>query len=171
MELSILLSTFLTIFATTTPNLCDDVYLDSTGNPYTDSCGQTLSRYCQWTGPAAPVWDADVCCTIDDDGARCSPTDATQRCRTGLKMYCEYGEAVPGGGVICFQAFPSMCDAGFCIAPPDVPPPGEAAHVACCGAGGACEPTTVEDMYNCQGTFVACDNGVTNADGTIDCWA
>ena len=64
MSLSIILTTILSNFATSSPNLCDDVYVDTDGSPYTDSIGQMLSRYCVWTGPDAPVWDADVCCTI-----------------------------------------------------------------------------------------------------------
>ncbi|PRQ08960.1 hypothetical protein ENSA7_13590 [Enhygromyxa salina] len=56
-----------------------------------------------------------MCCTIDDDGAACSVPDTQGRCATGKRLFCEYGTRTAGGGVICDQPFPSMCDAGFCI--------------------------------------------------------
>jgi hypothetical protein len=166
----ILLTTVLNNFASRTPNLCDDVYLDSNGSAYTDWLGQTLSRYCAWTGPDAAVWDANVCCTIDDDGASCSPTDVNGRCWSGLKMYCEYGAAVSGGGVVCYQPFPSMCDSGLCVQAPDVPPPGLAIYLACCGESGICQLIYDEQMGQCQGYFLACEFGALHDDGTVDCY-
>ena len=65
---SIILSTLLNLFAIS-PDLCEVPYLDITGEPCTDSIGQTLSRYCKWTGPDAPTLDADVCCSIEGDDA------------------------------------------------------------------------------------------------------
>lgn len=170
MQLSIALTTIFTAIVTTVPNLCDDVYLDPAGLPYTDWIGQTLSRYCQWAGPDVPVWDKNVCCTIDDDGAHCSRTDPRDRCRTGLKMYCEYGAAVPGGGVICYQPFPSMCDAGFCVAPPEVPPPPQPIHVGCCSTGGVCQLIEAEQIFDCQGYLLACYFGELHDDGTVQCY-
>ncbi|HLT35385.1 MAG TPA: hypothetical protein VK034_03845, partial [Enhygromyxa sp.] len=61
MQLSIILTTTI---LTTSPDLCGDVYVDENGDPYTDGVGQTWSRFCDWTGPSAPVLDLDVCCTI-----------------------------------------------------------------------------------------------------------
>ena len=173
MSFSIILTTILSIFATTTPNLCDEVYVDAAGSPYTDTIGQTLPKYCVWTGPDAPVWDADVCCTIDGDGAACTVPGVEGRCPVGDKLYCEYGARDAVGGVICYQPFPSMCDAGFCIAPPAVPPTNQAMGFACCGPGGVCQPLSDELMGLCEengGTFLPCDNGVENVDGTVDCW-
>ncbi len=174
MTLSIILTTLLNTFATT-PDLCDDVYLDAAGDPYTDSIGQTLPRYCKWTGPDAPLWDADVCCTIDDDGAHCSQPSVAGRCGIGFKMYCEYAEEVPGGGVICYRPFPSMCEAGFCT---EAEEPGygqqpQADLIGCCGAGGACQAIVADQVWDCEGgggTLLFCFDGVTNIDGTIDCW-
>jgi hypothetical protein len=69
-KLSIILSTLLSTFATGgSPDLCDDVFLDAAGDPITDLVGQTLSRFCKWTGPDVPAWDANVCCTFADDAA------------------------------------------------------------------------------------------------------
>jgi hypothetical protein len=170
MKLSIILTTILNTFATGTPNLCDDVYLSPTGSPYTDLLGQMLPRYCEWTGPDAPVWDADVCCKVADDGADCSPTDSNGRCWSGLKMYCEYGELVAGGGVVCYQPFPSMCDSGLCVQPPDVPPPGLPIHAACCSAGGVCQLIYDEQVGECQGYYLACEHGTLHEDGTVECY-
>ena len=94
MKLSIILSTLLSTFATGSPDLCDDVFLDASGDPVTDLVGQTLSRFCKWTGPDAPIWDANVCCTFDVDGAACTRTNSRGGCSTGKRHYCEHGEAV-----------------------------------------------------------------------------
>jgi hypothetical protein len=171
MKLSIILSTLLSNFATNTPNLCDIVYTDAAGSPYTDSAGRSLARYCEWTGPDAPVWDADVCCDIDEDGAACTVPDAVGRCRVGERYFCEYGAAL-SSGVVCYQPFPSMCDEGLCLEAPDVPPPGQAI-LACCGAGGGCQLLPEELILSCHengGTFLSCENGIENANGTVDCW-
>ena len=175
MELSIILTTTIfTIFATfasDTPNLCDEVLLDATGSPYTDSIGQTLARFCQWTGPDAPVWNKDVCCTIDENDARCSTTDAKGRCRVGSTMYCKYGAAMRDGSVVCFQPLPSMCELGLCVQAPDDPPPGHASYGACCSEGGVCQLVTHENTFDCpDGLFVNCDHGMQNDDGTVECY-
>jgi hypothetical protein len=171
MKLSILLSILLSTFATTVPNLCDDVYLDTSGNPVTDLVGQTLSRYCEWTGPDAPVWDANVCCTIDSDGAACSRTSSAGRCMTGTKkMYCEYGAALPTGGVTRYQPLPDACEAGFCIESPEIIPVAQMASTfMCCSPGGVCQqvlPLTVDD---CQGHILYCQYGSVDNDGIVEC--
>ncbi len=175
MKLSIILSTILSNFATTAsvPNLCDYVHLDASGDPVTDLVGQTLSRYCVWTGPDAPVWDDHVCCTIDDDGAACSRTNTAGRCASGTKkMYCDYGAAVAGGGVVCYQPLPSMCDAGLCIDAPEVIPVAQLApsYVACCITGGPCHMVDVNTVFDCEGQLLACGYGMSNPDGSVECF-
>jgi hypothetical protein len=172
MTLSIILASILSNFATNAPNLCDDVYLDASGDPVTDLVGQTLSRYCAWTGPDAPVWDANVCCTIDADGAACSQT-AKSRCPTGSKlMYCEHGAATPLGGVTCYQPFPGMCDAGLCVEAPDSPPATAqmVEFIVCCGSGGACQYVQQGEGWDCQGELLACEYGITEANGSVVCF-
>lgn len=168
-----LITTLLSTFATGAPNLCDDVYLDSTGSPYTDAIGQTLSRFCEWTGPDAPVWDANVCCTFSGVAATCSVTDSYGRCSSGKKqLYCEYGAANEVGGVTCYQPFPDACEAGFCLQAPDIPPDSQES-MACCTAGGVCQTAHPYDYDHCGeagGTWIWCDNGTENEDGTLDCW-
>ena len=116
----IIVTTILNIFATS-PDLCAESYLDEYGKPWTDSIGQTLSRYCTWTGPDAPILDAEVCCTIDADTASCWLPDTGSDCQMGSKWYCEYGEAI-AGGVVCYRPYPDACDMGFCVQAPEVPP-------------------------------------------------
>ncbi|PRQ03733.1 hypothetical protein ENSA5_12830 [Enhygromyxa salina] len=170
MKLSIILTTILSNFATTTPNLCDLVYTAADGSPYTDRLGQTLSRYCAWAGPDAPVWDADVCCTVDSDGAACTAPDANNRCFDGTRYSCDHGEEVPGGGVVCYQPFGSMCDQGLCIQAPEERPPVAALLTACCSPGGVCIHLTSETIGDCQGTFLYCGYGMVDVDGYLECY-
>jgi hypothetical protein len=171
MKLSIILATLFSTFTTTVPNLCDDVILDASGDPVTDLVGQTLARYCKWTGPDAPVWNANVCCTIDHDGAACSKTSSTGRCTTGTqKMYCEYGAALPTGGVTCYQPLPDACEAGLCIQAPEIIPVAQMSEfVMCCGGGGACQYVHAGNVDDCQGQILSCDYGILNKDGTVEC--
>jgi hypothetical protein len=171
MKLSIILSTLFSTFATTVPNLCDDVILDASGDPVTDLVGQTLARYCKWTGPDAPVWNANVCCTIDHDGAACSKTSSTGRCTTGTqKMYCEHGAALPTGGVTCYQPLPDGCDAGFCIEAPEIIPVAQMSEsFMCCSAGGACQQVLALTVEDCQGQILYCQYGSVDNDGNVEC--
>jgi hypothetical protein len=165
-KLSIILSTLLSTFATSSPDLCDDVFLDADGDPVTDSVGRTLSRFCKWTGPDVPAWDADVCCTFADDAAHCTRTNTRGSCPTGTaKRYCEHGSLGADGRVTCFQPLPDACEAGFC----DVAPSGaatEASTPLCCYPGGCYELAVVED---CGGIFSFCESPYTNSDGTVGC--
>ncbi|PRQ03413.1 hypothetical protein ENSA5_16190 [Enhygromyxa salina] len=169
MELTTLLTTLLTTFAIYSPNLCDDVYLNPSGAPITDAVGQTLSRYCQWAGPNVPVWADDICCTIDGDAAECTATARDGSCDVGEPKYCEYGEET-ALGFVCYQPFPSMCDRGLCVARPPVPEAELAALVACCTSGGACQLVVAGTLPNCQGELLACEHGISNEDGTVDCF-
>ena len=167
------LSTLVGIYfaANLTPNLCDDVHLDPTGAPYRDAAGETLSRYCAWSGPDVPVWDDDVCCTVDEDGAACVAPLRNGRCRVGFKMYCEFGEAVGGGGVVCYQPFPSQCELGLCVQAPEVLPDVWEGYLGCCSTGGVCQLVTEDNIVDgCAGHYLSCDFGFQNADGTVDCY-
>ena len=134
MGLSIILTTLLTTLA---PDLCADVYTDASGVPYVDAAGQTFARFCEWTGPGAPVLDLEVCCSISGDSATCGLPDSNGRCSTGAKKYCEYGQATSTGAVVCYQPFPSICDFGFCA---EVMPPngGPFEDELCCWGDGTC---------------------------------
>jgi hypothetical protein len=172
MKLSIILSTLLSTFSTNVPNLCDYVHLDANGDPVTDSVGQTLARFCKWTGPDAPVWDANVCCTFDADGAACTRTNSRGSCSAGTKHYCEHGEAIGRVGVVCHQPLPSMCDAGLCVEAPTIIPEAQMSdwYVACCIFGGPCHLVDVDNIFDCEGDLLACNYGMSNPDGSVECW-
>ena len=171
MKLTIILSTIISTFANTVPNLCDEVFLDALGVPLTDDVGQTLSRYCAWTGPDAPAWDADVCCTIEDDEAACSKLSATG-CPSGTaRRYCKYGAQDALGGVTCYQPFPDGCEAGMCIEAPEAPPLIQATtFVMCCSAGGACQYVHRGTSFDCEGELLSCDYGYVDENDVVECW-
>ena len=173
MKLSIILTTILSTFATTSPDLCDDVFLDASGDPVTDLVGQTLSRFCTWTGPDVPKWDADVCCKLSGDAAQCTRTNATGGCPIGTsKRYCEHGSAGADGRVTCFQPFPDACENGWCIEAPEIIPKAQMSEfIMCCSAGGACQFVEWGMDDDCQGELLACNYGSVNEDGSIECLA
>ena len=150
------------------PNLCNDVYLDEDGVPIHDATGVALSRYCEWTGPRAPIWDASVCCTFDAVGANCAPPSSTGGCASTEQtaMWCDYGARQPDGSVTCYQPFPSACDFTDCV---DAPPgaPLEDATPLCCFAWGCFEPEFEEGCGG--GLFGYCWAPYTNDDGTVGC--
>ena len=175
MKLSIILTTLLSTFATTSPDLCDDVFLDAAGDPVTDLVGQTLSRFCKWTGPDVPIWNADVCCTFADNAARCTPTDKRGGCPTSMsKRYCEHGSLGTDGRVTCYQPFPDACEAGWCVeAPENIPEAQLIEFMMCCGGGGACQYVTVDTVEDCQGELASCWDGVLIDDGgngLVECY-
>ena len=169
---TLILSTLINLFAIS-PDLCDVPYLDTTGEPRTDSIGQTLSRYCKWTGPDAPTLDSDVCCSIEGNDAACWMPDERGSCYGGSKWYCEYGKKWLGGGVECMQPFPSACDLGHCTqvqAPPQ--PPDVLANLICCFEGYGCELINPDVFLDCEdsgGIASWCDFGVCNEDGSVTC--
>ena len=159
------------------PDLClVQVLRDAAGEPYVDSRGVRLSSHCVWTGPEAPVWDSEVCCTFDSSGAGCQvPDPDTAECGADhARFWCGRGQPVPGGGFVCYQPFPSACALGFCQGgspppgsrAPDEPPVGD---VVCC-IGGVCWPWDDRPGYECDGEFTWCDDGYSKEDGTVECF-
>ena len=151
------------------PDLCEqDVLLDETGQPMTDSQGVTLSRYCEWAGPDVPVWADTMCCSLGAAGATCSVTSERGRCATGLDAYyCEYGEQTVGG-FVCYESFPSACETGSCSGVQS-PEAGPLEGVICCSYG-ACVSWEDEDAGDCGGFYTWCNIGYSKEDGTIDCY-
>ena len=172
MKLAIILSALFSTFATTVPNLCDDVFVDALGQPVTDAAGQTLSRYCAWTGPDAPVWDADVCCTFDDDDSAVCSAPRDGRCASGTaRMYCEHGIADALGGVTCYQPLPDACAAGMCVQAPEIPPAVQKSHMGmCCSPSGVCMYIPFGTASQCQGEIMWCGHGYVDTTGFAECW-
>lgn len=176
--LTVLFAALLTQFgAGTDPTLQDlcalDPLLNVTGEVLSDADGVTLSRYCKWTGPEAPVWDDLACCNIDINGANCVSPDGRDSCGSGTSpYYCEHGYELPDGGLLCLQSFPSVCELGTCLPgsglellAPDAIQEG----VLCC-AGGACVNWHGIPPQECDGYYFWCHAGYTNMDGTTDCY-
>ncbi len=148
------------------PNLCDDVYLDAEGVPIHDATGRTLSRYCEQTGPRAPVWNGVVCCSFSDGEARCEHPDTSGACASGRKtMWCDYGSRQADGLVACYPPLPSACEFIDCVAPPPSIPL-EGGTPLCCGVAGCIE---LEYEEHCGGFVTMCDSPYTNEDGTVGC--
>ena len=169
MTLAITLTTLIT-FATS-PDLCAEVYLDSDGVPLQDSVGQTLARFCKWTGPDAPLLEADVCCNFDNDYASCWLPSNKDKCPTRSQRYCKHGEILSGQGVVCYQSFPSTCDLGHCVDGPDLPPDVQE-DLLCCSPG-ACQEIAPALIWDCEGnggTISWCADGMSNLDGSITCF-
>lgn len=154
------------------PDLCTkELLLNDQNEPYVDSLGVTLSVHCEWTGPGAPVWDGDVCCSFDAAGASCDVPE-TEVCVLGADpYYCKHGEPLPDGGFTCFQEFPSACEAGFCD--PETPiiqaPEGSSEDTICC-VGGICVPWSGQDYEDCAGQFLFCFDGYSTVEGTVICF-
>src|SRR5690606_11520875 len=148
-----------------------DVFLDASGKPITDSVGQTLSRFCKWTGPDAQVWNANECCTFDVDGAACSRTNSRGGCSTGKKLYCEHGEESAVGGVIWYQRLSNTGRVSRGVAPPDVPPTGQETGASlCCSPGGACQLISSLEVGACIGEISYCIYGSQDGNGVVECW-
>ena len=169
MKLAIIVAIILNTFATN-PDLCAESYLDAYGDPWTDSIGQTLSRYCTWAGPDAPILDAEVCCNIDAGAASCWLPDSRAECTAGTQWHCKYGEEA-ASGIVCYRPYPDACDLGYCDqtveAPPDVQE-----DLLCCNPG-ACQEIAPANMMDCEGlggTISWCHDGMSNADGTVTCF-
>lgn len=152
--------------STSLSNLCDDVYLDKDGVPIHDASGVTLSRYCQWTGPRAPKWDAPICCSFADGNASCTAASSTGGCSAADSlMWCDYGERASDGSVSCYQRFPDACDAGHCVEAP----PGAAQGLKtplCCFPQGCFE---LQFEEYCGGDFFFCSAPYSLPDGTVGC--
>ena len=162
------------------PNLCDEPVLNSSGLPYMDVTGLTISRWCE-PHVEPPAWNAAVCCVVTDE-ANCVAT-VNGRCRTGMMFWCDHGERI-GDGVACYQHAPDLCDMGSCseIYNPDGMEVFEGTVWSCCeelANGLSCtfaEMTDVGDVpsesseESCGGFLAACVWGVTNPDGTISCF-
>ena len=159
------------------PDLCDEVVLTADGSPYEDSTGQRVSRWCE-PHVDPPVWNSSMCCAVGDE-ADCVPTNSRGSCSVGMKFWCDYGEQV-GEGVACYQPAPSACDLGACLEVEN--PNGMSVFTdaiwLCCedyGADVECVHAGMTDWgeypdSDCGGFLAMCDWGVTNADGTVDCF-
>lgn len=159
------------------PDLCSEPVRGVTGEPYTDTEGTTISRFCP-PRINPPVLDQEVCCSISDK-ATCTLPDAVGRCTSGMKFWCEHGQA-SGGKIECYQDAPDACAAGVCQ--PATSYTGEGAifddtswlcchgnddeYLECVYVGESSGPPV---DHACSGKLLSCMWGATNEDGTVDC--
>ncbi|MFV8750255.1 hypothetical protein ACNOYE_06865 [Nannocystaceae bacterium ST9] len=159
------------------PDLCAERVLDVTGEVFSDSVGQTISRFCK-PRVDPPILDRDVCCVIGDS-ARCKLPNAEGRCTSGMKFWCEYGE-IDGSTVDCFQDGPDACEQGHCSSPDEIDANthlfADSSWICCNDAGDECVyvgeggATPPPDALACySGNITICSWGATNEDGTVDC--
>ncbi len=173
--LALVAGLFSSTSAAAPPDLCADRVLGPTGDPYEDSVGRTISKWCEpHTSP--PTWGADVCCVITDE-ANCVAPDEVGRCSIGMKFGCQYGEQI-GDGVACYEPGPSACDMGFCsVQSPEPEAEWAAAIWLCCHEDGdwiECTFAGESDNYDipevsCSGYLAICNWGQTLLDGTVSC--
>jgi hypothetical protein len=118
---------------------------------------------CQYAPPTAPVLAADVCYSRSTRTIRLK---GTAPCPTGSSpYYLKHGEVVDPliRSVVAYAPLDDACDAGLCLeyAPHD----GGTENPMCCENGGPCW-----DGLTCGGVLYWCNDGVSNADGTVDCF-
>jgi hypothetical protein len=132
---------------------------------YRDFCASVPSA-CVYTGPEAPVLASVVCWSRTTStatilsGAEC-PADS-------YAYFVKYGDVEPLTGQV--QAYVPLDDAcsrpGLCQ-PWDLAPVNTTSAAMCC-VDGVCTPQV--GFTPCAGEVLMCSNGVTNEDGTVECF-
>ena len=160
------------------PDLCAERVRAADGSTYHDVTGFEISRWCEpHTDP--PVWAAPLCCVVTDEANCVAPTPGS-RCHTGMMFWCEYGERV-GDGVACYQPAPDACEMGFCS---EVENPNgmtvfeDTVWLCCDNIADELEcifatTTGIGELpqnNSCGGFLAACEWGVSNLDGTVECF-
>jgi hypothetical protein len=124
---------------------------------------------CEYTGPDAPWFGGEVCWSRET-GVRPKGTGA---CPAGQwPYYLDYGEIVDPltsevAGYVPLDwacSHPGLCTPGY--APPGS---GPQEQVLCC-EWGVCVPAILVPCNNDYSIMVMCFDGVTNMDGTVECF-
>lgn len=122
---------------------------------------------CEYTGPDAPVLAANVCWFRSTATTRLM-TGAT--CPTGgWPYFVKYGMVdtltLEVTGFVPLEdacTVPGLCSPGY------LAPPNSWTSAAMCCIGDLCWPSTAPEP--CAGELLYCSNGVTNEDGTVECF-
>ncbi|MFV8754114.1 hypothetical protein ACNOYE_26510 [Nannocystaceae bacterium ST9] len=130
---------------------------------YRDLCSAVPGE-CEYTGPDAPVLAVDVCWSRSTSTSRLM-TGAT--CPSGSYPYfVKYGIVDPLSlSVTGFVPLDDACSRSGLCKPSYLAPPTTWDAVMCC-IEGVCWP----DTGPCAGELLFCSNGVTNEDGTVECF-
>ncbi|EDM77436.1 hypothetical protein PPSIR1_38014 [Plesiocystis pacifica SIR-1] len=129
---------------------------------YRDLCDS--APVCEYTGPDAPVLDADVC--LDATGQ--VHLKGSVPCAAGaVPFHVRYGEVYDPIAqlVVAYTPLADACaQPGMCEPMLDGPVPPTNAEAICC-VGAICWPGS-----DCGGTLFWCEDGVSNEDGTVTCF-
>lgn len=132
---------------------------------FNDLCSSVPSA-CEYTGPTAPVLALNVCWSRTTTTARLM-TGAT--CATGSWPYSvKYGVVDPLTGIVTgFVPLDDACSRPGLCSPGYLAPPSTWSAPMCC-VDGVCWPWVGGTA--CAGEILACNEGVTNEDGTVECF-
>jgi hypothetical protein len=124
---------------------------------------------CEYTGPDAPTFDGEVCWSRETG----THAKGTAPCPSGQwPYYLDYGEVVDPitNEVAGYIPLDWACShQGLCT--PGYAPPGSGPQeqVLCC-EWGVCVPAILVPCNNDYSIMVMCFDGVTNMDGTVECF-
>ena len=139
---------------------------DAHATNYRDLCSSVPSA-CEYTGPNAPVLAVDVCWSRATSTATLM-TGAT--CPTGSWPYSvKYGLVDPLSLVVTgFIPLDDACSRPGLCSPGYLAPGSTWTSAAMCCINGTCWPQVGYD--GCSGQILFCANGVSNDDGTVECF-
>ncbi|EDM74202.1 hypothetical protein PPSIR1_17630 [Plesiocystis pacifica SIR-1] len=129
---------------------------------YRDLCDS--SKVCQYTGPNAPILDADVC--LDPTGT--VRLKGTAACATGhVPFHVRHGEVYEPLQqlVVAYVPLQRACSVPGLCEPKTEYSTGESNEEVICCIGAVCWPG-----WDCDGTLFWCEDGVSNEDGTVTCF-
>lgn len=129
---------------------------------YRDLCDS--SRVCEYTGPNAPVLDADVC--LDPTGE--VRLKGSSPCSTGsIPFHVRFGDVIDPVMqlVVAYIPLKNACSVPGMCEVQEYSSGTSTAQAICC-INGVCWP----GFHDCGGTLMWCDDGVCNEDGTVTCF-
>ena len=124
---------------------------------------------CEYSGPLAPVFDGDACWSPDTELV----AKGTAPCADGSRAFhVEHGEVVdPQKGVmIAYVPLDDACAPPLSMCIDGAVPEGSLAQAVCCEFG-VCVPAALVPCNSYNSYLIWCDQGATNADGTVDCFS
>jgi len=139
---------------------------DAHATNYRDLCSSVPSA-CEYSGPSAPVLAVDVCWSRATSTSTLM-TGAT--CPTGSWPYSvKYGLVDPLSLVVTgFVPLEDACSRPGLCSPGYLAPPNTWTAAAMCCIDGTCWPQV--GLGGCAGEILICFEGVSNDDGTVECF-
>ncbi len=142
---------------------------DALARQHPDLCS-SVPAACAYTGPDAPLLDAEVCWSATGSLTLKGP----QPCPSGSWAYhLEHGEVVDplSGQLAGYVPLEWACSVpGICVDGP-APPGAHSSSSAVCCEWGVCIPLNETLCDSITAQVLLCDDGVTNEDGTVTCFS